>query len=96
MLHQRSGESVYKLRTTDRSLFGNWKLYVRVMGKLSSSGQRRAKSTMTLSINQVDLFLCLESCNDSTAKGAAAQGGGAGEWNERIAGAFSRRLGKVG
>ena len=30
-----------------------------------------------------------------TAKGAAAQRGGAGEWHERVAGAFSRRLGKV-
>ena len=73
----------------------NLKLYEWVMRfPAAVSGGR--ESTMTLSINQVDLFLCLGSCNGSTANDAAAQDSGACEWNERIAGAFSRRFGKVG
>ena len=45
---------------------------------------------------QAVLFLCRKSCNGLTTKRAAAEGGGAGQGNERVAGAFGGRLGKVG
>ena len=65
-------------------------------GKAFRSGSGGRKSTMTTVRQQVDLFLCRKSCNGSTTKGTAAEGGGTGQGNERVASTFGGRLGKVG
>ncbi len=72
------------------------KLYVWVMVKLLEAVSGGAKSTIASRHQQVDLFLCRESCNGSPAKRAAAQHGGPSERNECVTGAFGRRLDEVG
>jgi hypothetical protein len=79
-----------------RAAFVNLKLYAWVMVKLLEAVNGGRNLPRQVGRQQVDLFLCRESCNGSTAKCAAAKRGRAGEGNERIAGAFGGRFGKVG
>jgi hypothetical protein len=93
---QMSGDEVHKSCTGPRAAFVNSRLYVWVMVKLLEAVNGGRNLPRQVGRQQVDLFLCREFCNGSTAKCAAAKRGRAREGYERVAGAFGRRLGKVG
>jgi hypothetical protein len=62
---QMSGEVCVTNPAPDaRAAFVNFQTLSVGDGKAFRSDQRRAKSTMATEHQQVDLFLCRESCND--------------------------------